>query len=172
MKPTSFCIIHFAGTVSYDTANFMEKNMDELGELLKRALASSNNKFIGHIMDLRSQREAAAQAAQGGTGKAAPGRSKLKPNTVSAEFKGQLESLMTKMSSASPHFVRCIKSNPEKLPDKYNRQVVTEQLRSGGVIEALCVQRAGYPCRWLHHECWENVRIIFKLRQRMEFERL
>ena len=27
------------------------------------------------------------------------------------------------------------------------RQLVVEQLRSGGVIEALQVQRAGFPCR-------------------------
>jgi len=77
---------------------------------------------------------------------------------------------MTKMASACPHFVRCIKANPEKLPDRYDRQSVTEQLRSGGVIEALCVQRAGYPCRWPHKECWENVRCIFKLQQRVQFQ--
>ena len=35
------------------------------------------------------------------------------------------------------------------------RQLVVEQLRSGGVIEALQVQRAGFPCRCtVIHFCW------------------
>ena len=33
------------------------------------------------------------------------------------------------------------------VPDRIERQLVVEQLRSGGVIEALHVQRAGFPCR-------------------------
>ena len=39
----SFTVVHFAGAVSYDGTNFMDKNMDELGELLK--LPGSFNYF-------------------------------------------------------------------------------------------------------------------------------
>ena len=34
-KNMCFTVVHFAGAVSYDGTNFMDKNMDELGELLK-----------------------------------------------------------------------------------------------------------------------------------------
>jgi len=167
-KPTSFSVIHFAGTVSYDTAHFMDKNMDELGELLRQAMESSSAPLIVKIVELKRQKEQSAATP------AKPGQrgGKLKPNTVSADFKGQLETLMTKMGSSCPHFVRCIKPNPEKLPDRYDRQSVTEQLRSGGVIEALCVQRAGFPCRWTHKECWSNISIMFKLEQRSQFNKM
>jgi len=167
-KPTSFSVIHFAGTVSYDTARFMEKNMDELGELLKQAIESSEDPFITSLLDVKRQKDTRSSGA-GLPARGGPQR-KLKPNTVSMEFKAQLESLMAKMGLACPHFVRCIKPNPQKRPDKYDRQTVAEQLRSGGVIEALCVQRAGFPCRWMHKECWFNIRVLFKLAQRNQYE--
>merc|ERR1712224_381043 len=37
------------------------------------------------------------------------------------------------------HFIRCIKPNPANRPDIYHRRNVVDQLRSGGVIEALPV---------------------------------
>uniref|UniRef100_A0A7S4T555 Myosin motor domain-containing protein n=1 Tax=Alexandrium monilatum TaxID=311494 RepID=A0A7S4T555_9DINO len=169
-KPSSFSVVHFAGTVSYDTANFLEKNLDELGELLKQALESSEAHLVKDILKLKSESEAARSASA----PAKPGQrgGKLKPNTVSTDFKNQLETLMSKMGSASPHFVRCIKPNPEKRPDMYHRPSVAEQLRSGGVIEALLVQRSGFPCRWTHQECWDNIRIVFKADQRAQFDKL
>jgi len=48
---------------------------------------------------------------------------------------------------------------------------VVEQLRSGGVIEALHVQRAGFPCRASHKNCWQDIAIMFKAARRAEYEK-
>ena len=43
-----------------------------------------------------------------------------------------LHSLMTMLGQANPYFVRCIKPNVEKLPDRFLPQVVLNQLKYSG----------------------------------------
>lgn len=164
-KPTSFAIHHFAGPVSYDGAHFLEKNVDELGELLKQALASSCDGFVKGLADLLEQQPTGVT----------PGparRTVTKPKTVSQEFKNQLEVLITKMGAAGPHFVRCLKPNAESKPDRFDRAAVASQLRSGGVVEVLRVQRAGYPCRSPRAASWCDLGILFTSAARAEYEEM
>jgi len=161
---STFTIRHFAGPVTYECARFLDKNNDEIGDLLKDALASSEEPFVTETI----------LGFMGGAGEKASG--KMKKMTVSAFFKGQLESLMNKLSKAQPHFVRCLKPNPENLPGRLNRRTVVEQLRSGGVIEALRVQRSGFPCRVLlesesaAQEAWKDfLRILVTKEERVKF---
>lgn len=42
---------------------------------------------------------------------------------------------------------RCIKPNPESQPGNLNPNYVLEQLRAGGVLEAVRIACAGYPTR-------------------------
>mmetsp|Transcript_8946 Transcript_8946/g.19149 ORF Transcript_8946/g.19149 Transcript_8946/m.19149 type:complete len:1107 (+) Transcript_8946:365-3685(+) len=79
---------------------------------------------------------------------------------ISTEFQRQLDRLMTVVQDTSPHFVRCIKPNPKNMPETYDRQSVTEQLRYGGVLQAVQVSRAGYPVRCRHDECWMDYRVL------------
>ncbi len=50
----------------------------------------------------------------------------------------------------TPHYIRCIKPNDDSEPDFINRIRVMEQLRYGGVLEAVRVARSGYPVRLPH----------------------
>lgn len=74
--------------------------------------------------------------------------------------KDQLTSLMDIVDLTEPHFIRCIKPNPQNEPDRYDRKGVTEQLRYGGVLQVVQVSRAGYPVRINHQECWDDYRVI------------
>lgn len=65
---------------------------------------------------------------------------------------------METVRQTSPHFIRCIKPNPRNVPDEFERKAVTEQLRYGGVLQAVQVSRAGYPVRLLHHEAYLDYR--------------
>merc|ERR1719201_2590149 len=89
-------------------------------------------------------------------------RATMKPKriTVSSEFQDQLKSLMDTVRTTDPHFIRCIKPNPHNLPDIYDRPSVTEQLRYGGVLQAVQVSRAGYPVRINHKDGWLDYRHI------------
>ena len=72
--------------------------------------------------------------------------------SVTAQFKEQLTSLLTRIRNSSPHYIRCIKSNAFCQPDLISRISVCEQLRYGGVIEAVRVSRSGFPVRMTHKD--------------------
>lgn len=59
---------------------------------------------------------------------------------------------MDSLAATDPHFIRCIKPNPLNSPDAFDRIAVTEQLRYGGVLQAVEVSRAGYPVRLSHRD--------------------
>lgn len=164
-KPTWFVIKHFAGPVSYCTDSFLDKNKDQLSNDIIECMTSSGNSFVAELFKQDPKySEQAAAAATGGrasiVGDAAP--MKKKKYTVSSEFKDQLNSLMDVVDLTEPHFIRCIKPNPQNEPDRYDRKGVTEQLRYGGVLQVVQVSRAGYPVRINHKECWDDYKIIAK----------
>ncbi len=55
----------------------------------------------------------------------------------------QLEELMVTIRTTSAHYVRCMKPNPKNEPGWIHRQTVVDQLRYGGVLEAVRVSRVG-----------------------------
>ena len=65
------------------------------------------------------------------------GTKKKVSETVGAQFKGQLASLMGTLSSTSPHFVRCVKPNTLKQANNFDRDIVLAQLRYAGIIPFL-----------------------------------
>jgi len=155
-KPTWFVIKHFAGPVNYCTDSFLDKNKDQLSNDLVECMGASTSEFVASLFKNDPKyveilcKEASEQKA--GT--------KKKKYTVSSEFKDQLSSLMDIVDLTEPHFIRCIKPNPQNEPDRYDRKAVTEQLRYGGVLQVVQVSRAGYPVRINHQECWEDYRVI------------
>jgi len=160
LKRESFTVRHFAGPVPYHTAGFLDKNKDELGCLLKNVIGSSDSPFVAELLAYGEKAEPIVADGKRGTSK--------KP-TVSMEFNDQLESLVTKIDLAGPSFVRCLKPNQLLRPDLLQRDIICEQLRSGGVIEALHVQRAGYPCRSSLSQCWRDICILFNPKQQEEY---
>ncbi|KAK7477681.1 hypothetical protein BaRGS_00031065 [Batillaria attramentaria] len=54
---------------------------------------------------------------------------------------------MTRMNNAQPHFVRCVKSNEQKAPDRFQAEYVLQQLRSSGVLDIARIRQMGYPVR-------------------------
>mmetsp|Transcript_70275 Transcript_70275/g.168404 ORF Transcript_70275/g.168404 Transcript_70275/m.168404 type:complete len:1729 (+) Transcript_70275:106-5292(+) len=157
VKPTWFTIKHFAGPVSYCTDSFMDKNKDQLSHDLVEAMAGSSDGFVAGLFKNSAKYESILAPKDQDAGAA---RGKRKIYTVSAEFKDQLSSLMDIVDTTEPHFVRCIKPNPQNLPDLYDRKAVTEQLRYGGVLQVVQVSRAGYPVRINHQECWDDYKIL------------
>jgi myosin heavy subunit/WD40 repeat protein len=153
MKPTWFVIKHFAGPVQYCTDSFLDKNKDQLSDGTIECMGSSTSAFISDLF--RSDIKYMAVFAEKDES-----QKKKKKYTVSSEFKEQLSSLMEIVDTTEPHFIRCIKPNPQNVPDLYDRKGVTEQLRYGGVLQVVQVSRAGYPVRINHQECWDDYKVI------------
>ena len=56
---------------------------------------------------------------------------------------------MNTLSQANPFFVRCLKPNMSKVADRFDSDLVLNQLRYSGMLETVRIRRAGYPVRRL-----------------------
>ncbi|MCI04172.1 myosin-H heavy chain-like [Trifolium medium] len=59
----------------------------------------------------------------------------------------QLQQLMETLNSTEPHYVRCVKPNNLLKPAIFENVNIMQQLRCGGVLEAIRISCAGYPTR-------------------------
>ncbi len=173
MRNGEFSVSHFAGSVSYNTALFVDKNKDELPRECSALLHSSTVGLVQRVSggaiaakraSGRSDTGTLARQGSGGTGKSeahlirqgSGGASAAAPaglrSTVGAQFRDQLHALVESIENTSPHYIRCLKPNDENVPNNFNRTRCVEQLRYGGVLEAVRVARAGFPVRLVHSE--------------------
>jgi len=121
-----FMVKHYAGDILYTVQEFIPKSRDSLGDHLALLMRNSTKPFISSLFP---DEDAGSKA------------------TVGQKFREQLELLATTLSAGETLFVRCIKSNPRKVPDLLDRPMVMEQLIRGGVISALEMRAAGLPAR-------------------------
>lgn len=136
-SPLDFTIRHFAGDVTYDATNFMEKNKDALAESLVSQMQGSS------ISMLHSADEAAAAASSGAGG----AKKKSTKQSLAAKFKSDLDSLMITLRSTVPHFIRCVKPNNEQVPNKFDANLALNQLKYSGLFEAIRIRKSGYAVR-------------------------
>uniref|UniRef100_A0A8V5GCP1 Uncharacterized protein n=1 Tax=Melopsittacus undulatus TaxID=13146 RepID=A0A8V5GCP1_MELUD len=73
---------------------------------------------------------------------------KKKPPSISAQFQASLNKLMETLGQAEPYFVKCIRSNAEKLPLRFNDSLVLRQLRYTGMLETVRIRQSGYGCKY------------------------
>ncbi|EEC47670.1 predicted protein, partial [Phaeodactylum tricornutum CCAP 1055/1] len=132
-----FSIEHYAGYVEYNTDSWIEKNKDQLPAASSDLLKSSTFEFINEIQKFVRSEERA-------------GRGTVATKSVSSQFSTQLRILRARIDETVPHYIRCLKPNDELASDYFEPKNVVEQLRCGGVLEAVRVSRAGYPTRYPH----------------------
>ena len=132
----AFTLQHYAGGVTYAADAFLEKNKDYVVLEHLMLATSSGSPFIRELFG-----GAAAAAA------AASSTSAMKFASVGGKFKAQLADLMAALNATSPHYVRCIKPNAASVPSVFEAGGVLQQLRCGGVLEAIRISCAGYPSR-------------------------
>lgn len=148
-----FTVRHFAGPVKYTaTTGFLEKNKDEIPVTAHNLFDCAESwliKDIYAVQKLETEERASSTAGKGSSTK-----------TVGQQFKEQLTQLMTKIESTQPHYVRCLKPNDAAKPNMLTRRRLTEQLRYGGVLEAVRVARMGFPVRLNHVHFFQHYRIL------------
>ncbi|XP_031621134.1 unconventional myosin-IXb-like isoform X2 [Contarinia nasturtii] len=87
-------------------------------------------------------------------------KTRKQPLTVTAQFQNSLTALMDTLNQANPFFIRCIKSNSEKIPNKFDDATVVRQLRYTGMLETVRIRRAGYNVRLTYEEFIQLYRIL------------
>jgi myosin heavy subunit len=78
------------------------------------------------------------------------GRGSVATKSVGSQFSAQLSQLRSRIDTTAPHYIRCLKPNDMSAPDNFDPKMIVDQLRCGGVLEAVRVSRAGYPTRYPH----------------------
>lgn len=133
---TKFIINHYAGEVTYEITGFLEKNRDLLSEdIIELGKAST----IEYVQKLFKDDQ--------------PGQVK---KTAATQFKEQVNSLVNTLAATSPHYVRCIKPNPEKIPNNFNDELILQQLRFSGMLDTIRVRKAGFPIRYEANEFYKR----------------
>ena len=147
-----FCVRHFAGIVQYTAeTGFMEKNRDEIPLTAQTLFQTAPSQLIQDVYAIQ-KRETEEENKQSGK----PAKSK----TVGVQFKEQLASLIESVEKTDPHYIRCLKPNDSAKPLMLTRKRLTEQLRYGGVLEAVRVARMGYPVRLNHEAFFQRYRML------------
>ncbi|XP_075221620.1 unconventional myosin-IXa-like isoform X2 [Lycorma delicatula] len=88
------------------------------------------------------------------------GKARKQPLTVTAQFQQSLHSLMDTLNQANPFFIRCIKSNGQKIPNTFDDETVQRQLRYTGMLETVRIRQAGYNVRLSYEEFIQLYRIL------------
>ncbi|XP_047336364.1 myosin-6-like [Impatiens glandulifera] len=130
LSRTDFTICHYAGDVTYQTELFLDKNKDFVIAEHQDLLCASQCHFVAGLFP-----------------PSADTSKQSKFSSIGASFKQQLMALLETLSSTEPHYIRCVKPNNLLKPSIFENQNVLQQLRCGGVMEAIRISCAGYPTR-------------------------
>lgn len=162
----TFGIHHYAGSVVYDSSQFLETNRDVISDDIISVFARDNCQFgfATHLFgnELKS-------LANGVNGEVFPrGASfRISPtstshqisntetllngdepvSTLTQDFHTRLDNLLRTLVHAKPHFVRCIAPNEHDSESQFDRTHVTNQVRSLQVLETVNLMARGFPHR-------------------------
>lgn len=124
-----FAIEHYAGRVTYNTQGWTYNNNHHLDFEVRTTIGSSKNKSLANLFAFLDSRSPSPGPTSRGS------RSKVHSGVYL--FKEQLTSLVDTIQSTTPHFVRCILTNRQKIPRTINDTVVLDQFNCDGVLESL-----------------------------------
>ncbi|KAH9729018.1 Myosin-6 [Citrus sinensis] len=128
---SDFTICHYAGDVTYQTELFLDKNKDYVVAEHQALLSASKCSFVSSLFPPLAEESSKTS----------------KFSSIGSRFKQQLQQLLETLSSSEPHYIRCVKPNNLLKPAIFENKNVLQQLRCGGVMEAIRISCAGYPTR-------------------------
>ncbi|KAL0383589.1 UNVERIFIED_CONTAM: Myosin-11 [Sesamum calycinum] len=135
LSRTDFTIAHYAGEVLYQSDQFLDKNKDYVVPEHQDLLSASKCSFVSGLFPPVPEE----------TTKSSNKSSKF--SSIGSRFKVQLQQLMDTLNSTEPHYIRCVKPNNLLKPAIFENVNIMQQLRCGGVLEAIRISCAGYPTR-------------------------
>ena len=145
-----FEVHHYAGSVGYNTAGWLDKNKDPINDSVIQLLQASKEVLVATFF---------AEPKDDGS---SPKKKKKGAafQTISATHREQLFKLMHNLHTTSPHFVRCIIPNELKQPGLIDSALVLHQLQCNGVLEGIRICRKGFPNRIIYSEFKQRYSIL------------
>ncbi|GAB4841689.1 hypothetical protein Ancab_022411 [Ancistrocladus abbreviatus] len=144
LSRTDFTIAHYAGEVLYQSDQFLDKNKDYVVPEHQDLLSASKCPFVAGLFPTIPEETTKSS----------------KFSSIGSRFKLQLQQLMDTLNSTEPHYIRCVKPNNVLKPAIFENVNVMQQLRCGGVLEAIRISCAGYPTRRTFFEFINRFKIL------------
>ncbi|KAM4707287.1 unconventional myosin-IXb isoform 2-T2 [Discoglossus pictus] len=85
---------------------------------------------------------------------------KKKPPSISAQFQTSLSKLLETLGKAEPFFIRCIRSNAEKMEMTFDESLVLQQLRYTGMLETVRIRRSGYSAKYTYQDFTDQFQVL------------
>ena len=145
-KNAHFAISHYAGIVSYNVTNWLEKNKDPVNDSVVEVFKSTaTTELLVHLWRDHPGQPTETVKDDGKKKKKAGGG-----KTVSSVYLVSLGELMATLHACEPHFVRCLVPNTHKKPGEVEPHLIMHQLTCNGVLEGIRICMRGFPNRMLY----------------------
>ena len=138
-KNTEFTIEHFAGKIDYQIDGFIKKNTDRLNNDIENII---HNIFYDNCKQKNK-------------------KNKLKMNSITNQFRNELDYFMKRIENHEIYFIKCIKPNEKELSMNFNDEIVKKQLEYNGVLKLIDILKKGYPYHFNHTFFEEEYHSIF-----------
>ncbi|XP_038592063.1 unconventional myosin-XV [Micropterus salmoides] len=137
-----FTVYHYAGPVTYQVHNFLNKNHDQFRTEVVELFARSRLKMVSELFR-KVQDGYIQQRELGWRGKGL----RQQPSTAASHFLQSLTELITRLERCKTTFIRCLKPNYIKVPGIFDIDYVSDQLRYAGMMETIRIRKEGFPVR-------------------------
>merc|ERR1711970_206259 len=137
-----FAISHYAGIVSYNVTNWLEKNKDPVNDSVVEVIKSTSTiELLVWLWRDHPGQPTTVEKEERKKKKAGGGK------TVSSVYLVSLTDLMNTLYACEPHFVRCLVPNTHKKPGDVEPPLIMHQLTCNGVLEGIRICMRGFPNR-------------------------
>ncbi|XP_038068155.1 myosin-3-like [Patiria miniata] len=149
-----FTIKHYAGDVTYNTSDFLHANRDVINDDIISIFQkhSCNFGFAGYLFapELKALQATSPKGFMFRISPSPPpaenvGKSEETSSSLSQDFHVRLDSLIRTLHQATPHFVRCIRSNEREEANCFDSDAVRRQLHHLQLLETVQLMAGGYP---------------------------
>jgi len=147
-NPKAFKVHHYTGPVSYRVANFLEKAKDEISGNILEMFGDSTHPILQKMFKPSS--------------KLTQDEIKGMKQSLGIQYKLEMSELIKLVEKGEPNYIKCMLLNREKLPMKFDHNVVREQLRANGVIETLEICHKGFAVKMNFEEFVRKYKILGK----------
>ncbi|KAI3874409.1 hypothetical protein MKW92_047464 [Papaver armeniacum] len=133
--------------VTYQSNHFLDKNKDYVVAEHQDLLTSSRCSFVVGLFPILPDESSSSKSS-----KFSSIGSRFKFDRQASYIAAPTQSLMETLNSTEPHYIRCVKPNNVLKPAIFENSNIIQQLRCGGVLEAIRISCAGYPTRRTFYE--------------------
>ncbi|XP_059180223.1 unconventional myosin-XV [Centropristis striata] len=155
-----FTVYHYAGAVTYQVHNFLNKNHDQFRTEVVELFARSRSKMVSELFR-KVQDGYIQQRELGWRGKGL----RQQPSTAASHFLQSLTELTTRLERCKTTFIRCLKPNYVKLPGIFDVDYMLAQLRHAGMLETIHIRKEGFPVRIQYSYFIERYGVLLSQRE-------